>query len=145
MGWFKDLFTTKDVVTDSGLPKVSNIQPMPTVKPCKPEKEISEPVYAIVKAMQERPSTFKSVTTKHASDLSYSYTVKDIKTGQSLTVASETRLWWADGYIIRYMYSWAWLTEDEGELLHTTFVEINKKKMERKSNIERARMKGIYK
>lgn len=144
MGWFSDLFTTKNVVTDSGLPKVSNIPPMPT--PCKPEKEISEPVYAIVKAMQERPSSFKLISTNNTGGRSFSqteYTVKDIKTNQVLIVTYVISFY-GDLYS-HYSYSWSWLSQDEGDLLLAEFVQINKKKMRRKLNMQRLSMKEIYK
>lgn len=144
MGWFSDLFKTKDVVIDSGLPKVSKYPPMPSVKPCKPEKDISEPVYAIVKAMQERPSSFKvRYSTDIQGRLGYpivTYTCKDLKTNQEVNITA------GYGYdVCIHRSSWKWLTKDEISFLVEVYTEIYKNKLERSNSIQRAAMKAIYK
>lgn len=144
MGWFSDLFKTKNMVEDSGLPKVSNIPPMPNVKPCKPEKDISEPVYAIVKAMQERPSSFKVKIDNKLTEKSlyeaWVFDVTDIKTNQKVRVAR------AYGYkCYRYSIAWDWLTEDETQYLGKEAEVMYTKKYERLKNMQRAAMKAIYK
>lgn len=62
MGWWSDLFKMKDVVVDSGLPKVQNPLPMPNVKPTKPEKDISEPVISFVECVRNDPKRFRIKT-----------------------------------------------------------------------------------
>lgn len=64
MSWFKELFGVgdKSPCDEHGLPYVKDIVPMPKVKPCKPEKDISEPVYAMLNAWKQNPKRFKLTT-----------------------------------------------------------------------------------
>lgn len=158
MGWFSDLFNRKPYGPDTAFN--CNV-PMPKVKDCKedqsgvilpggyvyvPPKDISEPVYAIVKAMQERPSSFKLVK-KEFKETPYTgitiFTVVDVKTSQTITV--DYMVQYLGSFHGRYIYSWSWLTQDEGELLCSTFRDIYKNKTNRKKNMQRAAMKAIYK
>lgn len=59
--WFKNLFKTDHLSKDIGkviLPTVENLIPMPKVKQPK-GKDISEPVWGIIRAFEENPKRFK--------------------------------------------------------------------------------------
>lgn len=142
MNWFKQLFGIGDKMeTDyNGLPLVKDFFPMPEVKPCKPEKNISEPVYAIVEAMQKYPSRFK---VKFNEELSKNrevtiYCVTDIKTKQKVTCSTFYF------YGRKYKFSWDWLTDDEMKFLGEEGLKMYEKKLDRKKAFQRAKMKGIY-
>jgi len=141
MGWWSDLFKTKPSYGPATT--FSCNVPMPEVKPTKPEKDISEPVLAIVEAMKTRPSTFKLSVFENVNDHTgcfYNYSITDIKTSQVLNVCKGC------GYSKPiYIFSWGWLTEDEEELMVTTFTELLKHKVSRTKSLQRAKMKGIYK
>lgn len=64
INWFEKLFGNGDNIPcdENGLPYVKDIVPMPKVKPCKPEKDISEPVYAMLNAWKQNPKRFKLTT-----------------------------------------------------------------------------------
>lgn len=61
MNWFKQLFGIGDKMeTDiHGLPFVTNIVPMPKVKPCKADIDISEPVISFVECVRNNPKRFE--------------------------------------------------------------------------------------
>jgi hypothetical protein len=69
INWFEKLFGNGDNIPcdENGLPYVKDIIPMPKVKPCKPEKDISEPVLSFVKCVRENPKRFiaESSETSH--------------------------------------------------------------------------------
>ena len=153
MGWFSDLFNRKPYGPDIAFN--CNV-PMPKVKYCKEEqsglilpkgavytdpKDISEPVYSIVKAMQERPSSFKIKPIENSYDGMPSFDVTDIKTQQKV---SAKRVYGFREYYF-YTLSWEWLTKQESQLLGQAAEEIYNKKCERLKNIQRAAMKAIYK
>lgn len=56
--WWKSLFREPDLA-NFGLPKVTCDVPMPEVKPCKPEKDISEPVLSFIEVYKENHRRFK--------------------------------------------------------------------------------------
>lgn len=159
MGWWSDLFKLKDVVIDSGLPKVSVTTTMPRVETPKQDKDISQPVYAIVKAMKERPSSFKAkMIGWNDEKYAFKYEIKDVKTLQSLEVCKSLHVIWnIQGRSISPLsYSWLWLTNDEQDLLLQTFQDLQDIKLTRLMNIrqikkenedkkERERMKAVYK
>lgn len=143
INWIKSLFKEDKLSEDIGkviLPPMDSFVPMPEVKPCKPEKDISEPVYAIVEAIRKYPSRFKVVFDKKLSenqDFSI-FNVTDIKTGQNVIYSKYYF------YGQRHRFSWQWLTKDEEEFLGEEGIKMHEKKLERKNALERAKMKGIY-
>ena len=108
------------------------------------EKDISEPVLAIVECMKKYPSRFKLDNLETKSDVyswSKEWTVSDVKTGQVIKVTHECNMYSRHGL----ESSWKWLTEDELALLKDTFQGIGKIKTQRMYSIQRAKMKGVYK
>lgn len=140
MGWFSDLFNTKDVVTDSGLPKVSNIPPMPKVKPPKPEKNISEPVISFIECVRNNPQRFR------------------IKFGKVLD--RKTNTWFISNYFYEsYEGRWheyvsprvkksktntSWMTIDEIEYATNKLKEIQQEKVKVHKNKQRQKYIEIY-
>lgn len=156
MNWFKKLFGIGDKMETgyNGLPKVSCNIPMPEVKPCKPEKNISEPVHGIVKNMLEHPQRWK-VKSEHT----YSghvhvstHTVTDTKTSEVFT---STKSNWFIGGIYEdepQVSNLLWATKDEIDLLKETLGTIHNLKWKRvlrlsehKKSKERLRLLEIYK
>jgi len=149
--WIKKLFVGDKVETDQWeLPKFGCNIPMPAVKPCKQEKNISEPVHVIVKNMLEHPQRWK-VKVK-GENLSHSrityYTVRDTKTGEEFKATKTS--YWGSGSAKRTSISW--ITEDEAELIEETLHQVYEiKKLRRKrladykKNQERKRLLEIYK
>ena len=154
MGWFSELMFGKDkynnptLQPDKPWPRGSDPTQSGVILPQSavytPEKDISEPVYAIVAAMKTRPSTFKLSKVEKICDevgCIYKYSITDIKTKQVLNICQS--------YGFRgdtlYDFSWKWLTEDEKKLLVTVFTEILEHKINRIKFLQRAKMKGIYK
>ena len=141
MNWFSNLFK-KDVGSsgyiqpDQPWPRAT---PMPEVKPPKPEKNISEPVFAIVECMKKYPSRFKAKYTDETEPHVRIYKITDVKTKQTLEIRHG---WYSRG---GWDYSWQWLTRDERSILEDTFHEINNLKKDRMHSIQRAKMKGFYK
>lgn len=141
ISWFNKLFEQEKVETDSfGLPRVDNLVPMPKVKPPKPERDISEPVYAIAECMKKYPSRFKIRYPESGSKYAGQglLQVKDVKTKDVAVVAHGYR-----GYLT--IGEWSWLTVDEVDYLERVLVKIEAIKQKRKDLIKRAKYKEIYK
>lgn len=154
MNWFSNLFKKSVDTTHNKLPYVGSIVPMPKVKPTKPEKnttiqpdspwprnkDISEPVFAIVECMKKYPSRFKIISNENEQvgvNSLDNVKIRDVKTNQEILVHIVPRIWES--------WSWQWLTRDEKDLLKESFgamIEIKKKRLH---SIQRAKMKGIYK
>lgn len=151
INWIKKLFASDKVETDQwGLPKFDCNIPMPEVKPCKQEKNISEPVHVIVKNMLEHPQRWKVKTEveDHTHSSVTFYTVKDTKTGEEFK-ARKTRYWGGDSEKVSLV---SWVTVDEIELLEETLYQVYEvKKLRRKrladykKSQERKRLLEIYK
>lgn len=172
MGWWSDLFkrgSQKPIFINATIlpadpwpreatgtyhtDKNGNIQFKP--------KDISEPVLAIVKAMKDRPSSFKvkrNSVSLYPGSIPVSYTVKDIKTGESIQALKRGRFVFCIDANLKNLYtlSWQWLTEEEQSLLIKTCYDIQENKLDRlrslrevRENIankeERSRLKEIYK
>ena len=154
MNWFKELFGFGDKMeTDiHGLPYVKSSTPMPEVKPCKPEKNISEPVHVIVKNMLDHPSRwkvkFKTIFSLHTSETNY--TIKDTKTGEEFRAKYNYYHGCSPASSVDVLVSW--ITSDEANLLEDTLKEVYQIKKARrtrlanyKKNQERNRLLEIYK
>lgn len=147
MQWFSNLFK-KDVGSSGyNLPPVSTKIPMPEVKPPKPEKDISEPVFAIVECMKKYPSRWK---TKRVND---TYTTTDLKTGESFTAVRLETLYLTSAAMRAVVITQPkWLTRDEEDLIISQVKELTQSKYSRlhainkiKENKDRQRMMEIYK
>lgn len=59
--WWKSLFSGSGETDELGFPvmKREDILPTPKVKPCKPEKDISEPVFTMINIFKDNPKRFK--------------------------------------------------------------------------------------
>src|SRR5215217_2348197 len=128
MNWFKRIFCSQDEfnghVDQWGLPSVENIVPMPKVKAHKADKDISEPVYAIVKNMLDHPQRWKVKikTTFSTHSSTTSYMIKDTKTGEEFKVVSK----YYHGFGVnedKDVYV-SWVTKQETQLLEQTLRDI---------------------
>lgn len=77
--WWNSLWEGNQNVDENGLPKLTEFIPMPEVKPCKPEEDISEPVLSFIKLYKENPKNFRVRREIDRFDLStkYIYSVFD--------------------------------------------------------------------
>lgn len=154
MNWgkqlFKRIFCSQEEFCENYLPKVTNIYPMPKVKPCKPESNISEPVYAMQLSMSTRPHTWK-IKRDRESEYAYEYErkeykVKDIKTQLSFEVTK-----FGGYYGVIYRVDLSWLTKDEEQFLGTCLeclydgklAKVEGRRQVRK-DIERDKIKRLY-
>lgn len=173
MNWFKRIFCSQDDfnghVDQWGLPSVENIAPMPKVKPPKADKDISEPVLAMLNAWKDSPKMFKLNLDKEVYHLwnesrSYGNPTAQLKVFDtqrkeafyfSVSLGSES---YSDGYqSVFYMFGFAqhkiypvlgsnvtskpsWMTQDELDLIIKTVKPYYLKRVERYRDIVESRM-----
>lgn len=167
MNWFKRIFYSQEEfnahVDINGLPPVDNILPMPEVKPCKPEKDISEPVLSFVECVRNNPKRFDveeyqgrySYYSTGDDDQHKAYKLwdKSIKKGWIIKGARyvDYHIW-----VVEYFSDTFFLTEDEKKYIIKEVKEIMEYRKERKTTLdkirkqrrirdERNRLKEIYK
>lgn len=175
MNWLKRIFCSQDEydVHVNGLPPVSvSVDiPMPKVKPCKPEKDISEPVLSFVKCVRENPKRFvvksdyeyfglkfsNNLAIRSTEPETYHFCLQDKVTKESWTLCKDIVLSFYPGSKeIKHTYNPEWLTEDEKEYLITSIKTIFHDRRDRKEKLqeirkqrrirdERNRLKEIYK
>lgn len=173
MNWFKRIFCSQEEfnahVDINGLPSVDNILPMPKVKPCKPEKDISEPVLSFVECVRNNPKRFDveehqggyfHYSTGHGGEYKlYKLWDKSIKKGWKIKGARYVDYGpWVVEYVpgARYFSDTFFLTEDEKKYIIKEVKEIMEYRKERKTTLdkirterrirdERNRLKEIYK
>lgn len=138
MGWWSDLFKVKDVVIDSGLPKISAPLPMPKVKQPKPEKDISEPVISFIACVENDPKRFRI---KNMS-------VFDRKTGKFFSLKYGSSYITGPDYecIIKLdpEINTNWMSDDEKEYVHVELKRIQQQKVKNFKNKQRQKYIEIY-
>lgn len=150
--WIKRFFGEMDHAEFKALPRVCDI-PMPEVKPPKPEKDISEPVFAIVECMKKYPSRWK-LKDDRFKGLGRIYTVMDIKTG--LVIVQYVSYHAGYGEYHKTTIDNIKLTNDEEDLLRQSLITLSNMKefrfksmkelgSKRRDIIERKRLMEIYK
>lgn len=171
MNWFKQLFGIGDKMeTDiNGLPIVRNLVPMPKVKLCKPEKDISEPVLSFVECVRSNPKRFE-VESDISTWFYTSYAEPRECAAYKLWDKSTKEGWYLRGkhhYSPNFFYTTNWntsriykdpsfLTLDEKEYILKEVSSIMEYRIERKNKLEeirkdrrirneRNRLKEIYK
>lgn len=177
MNWFKRIFCSQEDVNEVdgyadpwGLPLVTNIPPMPKVKPPKAEKDISEPVLAFVKCVRENPKRFE-VESDISMWFSVSYVEPKEYTAYRLWDKVTDEGWYLRGrhhYSPYFFYTTpgqnasrfykdpSFLTVDEKEYVLKEVSSIMEYRIERKNKLEeirkdrrirdeRNRLKEIYK
>ena len=173
MNLFKRIFCRQDEynVHVNGLPPVSVDIPMPKVKPCKPEKDISEPVLSFINCVRENPkrfvvrSDYEYFGLKFSNNLAirstkpemYTFCLEDKFTEERWTLCEGVALSFYPGFKEnKHTYNPEWLTEDEKEYLITSIKTIFHDRRDRKQKLqdirkqrrirdERNRLKEIYK
>lgn len=175
MNWLKRIFCNQEEfnahVDINELPPVDNILPIPVMKPCKPEKDISEPVLSFVECVQENPKRFvvredfKYFGLKFSNNLDirstkpemYVFCLEDKVTKEMWTLSEGVELNFYNGFKEnKHTYNPEWLTDDEKEYLITSIKPIFHNRRDRKEKLqelrkqrrirdERNRLKEIYK
>lgn len=146
MQWFHNLFK-KDVGSTGYIQPDEPWPRAPEVKQT-PEKDISEPVFAIVECMKKYPSRFKIKKSEEMLEHGpiNTYNIRDIKSKQTLQLIQNLALHpYARNFVSWESWSWQWLTRDEKDLLKESFENMMKVKKDRLYSIQRAKMKGFYK
>lgn len=148
--WWKSLFSDSSETDELGFPilKREDILPMPEVKPCKPEKDISEPVFSFIELYKANHRRFK-ITLETYSDsgfIKYTYNLFDKVQNKSFSITE------SHGFlssVFRQSTGTKWMTQDEMEFCINEIREfmINRKqRIQNKKNIrDRQRLAKLYK
>lgn len=148
--WWKSLFSGSGETDELGFPvlKREDMPPMPKVKPCKPEKDISEPVLSFIKLYKDNHRRFK-ITLETYSDLGFircTYNLFDRVENKSFSIIE------SHGFldsVFRQSVGTKWMTEDEMEFCFKEvreFWQDRKQRIQNKKNIrDRNRLTMLYK
>ena len=155
MGYFKDwwnsLWEGNQNVDENGLPRLTEVIPMPKVKPCKTEKNISEPVLSFIEVYKANPKRFKVKRKVSCADgsISYDYSLLDTGSSKLFTLSksyyymSVAEKCWETGL------NTGWATQDEiQEVFDVVLEERNsryKALKDKKHSLQRERLTKLYK
>lgn len=166
--WWNSLWEGNPNVYENGLPRLTETVPMPEVKPCKPEKDISEPVLSFLEVYKANPKRFKVFMLWSENENEYGkkeflgYELKDTQANKTFSMTKEytghfrtraTERGMEDEYHWIYKYraikNTSWLTTDERELIFTTVeserTERAKNLLTKKEALMRKRLTKLYK
>lgn len=151
--WWKSLFCGSGETDELGFPvmKREDIPPIPEVKPCKPEKDISEPVLSFIKLYKENPKRFKvkrEVSCTNAT-IFYKYSLLDT-VNKKLFTASKRHY-----YMSLTVKGWelgvntGWATQDEMQEVFDVILEERESRYkalkDKKHSLQRERLTKLYK
>lgn len=151
MNWLKRIFCSQEEFVAHIADPVARKDTFEVQEP-KKNKNISEPVYAIIKNMIKYPSRWKVYITKNIPMSCYSnttyYTLKDVKTTEKFDMQT---YWSAYDGTTEKTFTVPWLTLEEAKLIEDTatqIYQIKKKRLLRlkkyKESKERQRLMEIY-
>lgn len=166
--WWNSLWEGNQNVDENGLPRLTETVPMSEVKPCKPEKDISEPVFSFLEVYKVNPKRFKVFVLWSENKNEYGkkeflgYELKDTQANKTFSMVKEcvdytitraTERGMEDEYHWIYNYraikNTSWLTTDERELIFTTVeserTERAKNLLIKKEALMRKRLTKLYK
>lgn len=168
--WWKSLFSDSGETDELGFPtlKRENITPMSEVKPCKPQKNISEPVLSFIEVYKANPKRFKVFTLWSEYENEYGkkeflgYELKDTQVNKTFslsaiyvgcTVVKSAERGMGDEYHWNYAYraikNTSWMTTEERELVVTVVekerTERAKSLLAKKETMTRERLTKLYK
>lgn len=166
--WWNSLWEGNKNVDENGLPRLTEATPIPEVKPCKPEKDISEPVLSFVEVYKANPKRFKVFMLWSEGENEYGkkeflgYELKDTQANKTFSMAQEyagytitrsTERGLENAYHWNYTYraikNTSWMTPDERELVFTTVederTERAKSLLAKKEILTRKRLTKLYK
>ena len=166
--WWNSLWEGNQNVDENGLPRLTESISMPEVKPCKPEKNISDPVLSFVEVYKANPKRFKVFMLWSENENEYGkkeflgYELKDTQANKTFSLAQEyvgctvtksTERGLEDEYHWNYNYraikNTSWMTADERELVFTTVenerTERAKSLLAKKEILTRKRLTKLYK
>lgn len=148
--WWKAFWGDDQRVSENGLPPVTETLPMPEVKPCKPEKNISEPVISFIKLYKENPKRFRIYCGGRTYRVNYKIVDK-----KNNTTFSATNIKYLSNALGISTSEWiagtntGWATDDEFNEVFTAVIEerisrYNRLKKQR-NDIQRERLTKLYK
>ena len=166
--WWNSLWEGNQNVDENGLPRLTEVLPIPEVKPCKPEKDISEPVLSFIEVYKANPKRFKVFMLWSEEENEYGkkefigYELKDTQANKTFSMSQEyagytitksAERGMEDEYLWNYTYkaikNTFWMTADEREFVFTV---IEKERTERAKNLlankealARKRLTKLYK
>lgn len=150
--WWNSLSEGNQNVDENGLPRLSQTVPMPEVEPCKPEKDISEPVLSFIKLYKENPKDFRVKREIDRLDFStkYLYSVFDrvnrklfsiYEVHHYVTYVGTTK--WGTGI------NTGWATQDEMQEVFNVILEERKSRYkalkDKRYSLQRERLTKLYK
>jgi hypothetical protein len=144
--WWDSLWEGNQNVDEDGLPRITETIPMPEVKPCKPEKDISEPVLSFIELYKKNHRRFKISADPFGTAYVDLWTLYDRLNGKTFTAL----VGW--GYCNNYYKgskNAEWITEDELVYIFDeirSFSDSRKTRIHNKKNIRvRERLTKLYK
>lgn len=146
--WWKSLFGVSGETDELGFPvlKRGDIPPMPKVKPCKPEKDISEPVISFVALYKKNHRRFKISMGGGAVEGVVSWSLEDKKENKIFHALSCSPY---HGDYYNSSKNTKWITQDELGFVFDEireFLNSRKDAVERKKNDRaRKRLTKLYK
>lgn len=166
--WWNSLWEGNQNVDENGLPRLTETMSIPKVTPCKPEKDISEPVLSFVEVYKVNPKRFKVFMLWSENENEYGkkeflgYELKDTQANKTFsmsqdyagyTITKYTERGLEDVYHWNYTYraikNTSWMTPDERELVFTTVeyerTERAKSLLAKKEVLTRKRLTKLYK
>lgn len=166
--WWHSLWEGNQNVDENDLPRLTSGIGIPEVKPCKPEKDISEPVLSFVEVYKANPKRFKVFTLWSEDENQYGkkeflgYELKDTQANKTFSMAQEyagytitrsTERGMEDEYHWNYTYgaikNTSWMTADEREFAFNVVEGERtgraKNLLEKKETLTRKRLTKLYK
>ena len=166
--WWNSLWEGNQNEDENGLPRLTETVPMPEVKPCKPDKDISEPVLSFVEVYKANPKRFKVFILRSENENEYGkkeflwYELKDTQANKTFSIVQEyagytitrsTERGLEDVYDWNYTYraikNTSWMTTDEREFVFNVIeserTERAKSLLKKKEILTRKRLTKLYK
>lgn len=149
--WWDSLWEGNQNVDEDGLPRITETIPMPEVKPCKPEKDISEPVLSFVEVYKANPKRFRVKKEYFQEDGSYTfkYTIYDKEGNKTFSVCKTGFYTYCGEISWIAMTNTKWATQDEIQFVYDTVFnercDRRKVIMGTRSKVQRERLTKLYK
>lgn len=145
--WWNSLWEGNQSVDENGLPRLTETLPMPEVNPCKPEKDISEPVFSFVEVYKANPKRFRVKKEYFQEELKY--TLHDKKENKTFSVCKTKFYTYYGRTSWSAMTNTKWATQDEIQFVYDTVFnercDRRKVIMDARSKVQRERLTKLYK
>lgn len=149
--WWNSLREGNQNVDENGLPRLTETVPMPEVKACKPEKDISEPVLSFIKLYKESPKNFTvKRKTEHLDFCSkYTYSILDRVNGKLFSAYREHYYGYGGDRDWYPQINTGWATQDELQEVFDVILGERESRYkalrDKKHYLQRERLTKLYK